>query len=364
MIKNTLSLFKTAKWELLTYFLLTGAVSALALYMGYWNGYIRVTDTHVWLLYILSILIATAVIGYIAGIRIQRRIDMLDLNMLQVTKGNLSVRMPETGDRSFARVYHEFNTMMDAMEKKMRLLQRFGEQEVLEKEQSAERAVLEERRRLARDLHDTVSQQLFAIHMSASALPKVLEASPEQGKQVMDQLISISQSAQKQMRALIAQLRPVELQGKCLAEALDGWFPDYCRQNGLKGIKELDLQGDLSEAIEHQLFLIIQEAMANIVKHADARLVSLFLREGERHVSMSLSDDGQGFQQSETRQGSYGLMTMRERAEKLGGQVAIVSKPGAGTTIRVHIPIYKDEQAEVLDRNHDIPESGEEPRKE
>ena len=85
---------------------------------------------------------------------------------------------------------------------------------MIEKEQASERAVLEERRRMARDLHDTVSQQLFAIHMSASSLPKLLEMNPEHGNKVLDQLIQMSHIAQRQMRGLIAQLRPVELEGR------------------------------------------------------------------------------------------------------------------------------------------------------
>lgn len=202
----------------------------------------------------------------------------------------------------------------------MRLLQRLGEQEVIEKEQASERAVLEERKRMARDLHDTVSQQLFAMHMSASSLPRLLEMNPEHGGKVLDQLIQMSHIAQRQMRGLIAQLRPVELEGRDLTAALDSWFPDYCRQNGLKGVKELELDGGISDAIEHQLFLVIQEAVANVVKHAEAGVVSLSIRESEHQISMSISDDGQGFLQQAERPGSYGLSTMRERAEKLGGK--------------------------------------------
>ncbi|ASA26178.1 sensor histidine kinase [Paenibacillus donghaensis] len=325
---------------LMVYFLLSGGVTAGMLYAGACLGFIEVADSRMWLYLCLIIVLFAVVVGYMAGQRIQRRIDDLDLNMLQVAKGNLSVRMANSEDQSFARVYHEFNMMMDTVENKMQILQRLGEQEVIEKEQAAESAVLEERRRMARDLHDTVSQQLFAIHMSASSLPKVLERNEEQGQTVMNQLITMSQMAQKQMRALIAQLRPVELEGRNLFEALEKWFPDYCRQNGLKGMKELELQGELSEAIEHQLFLIIQEAMANIVKHAGACLVSLSLREGRRQVVLSISDDGQGFEHVQQKQGSYGLITMRERAEKLGGQVEIISRKGAGTTIRVHIPKF------------------------
>ncbi|WP_042202931.1 sensor histidine kinase [Paenibacillus camerounensis] len=334
------TIFSNTKWLLLLYFLLSGGVAAGLVYMGTCLGYIEVVDYRMWLYLILGIVLFNIIVGYMAGQRIQRRIDHLDLNMLQVAKGNLSVRMPESDDQSFARVYHEFNMMMDTVENKMQILQRLGEQEVIEKEKAAESAVLEERRRMARDLHDTVSQQLFAIHMSASSLPKVLERNEQQGITVMQQLITMSQMAQKQMRALIAQLRPVELEGRNLFEALEKWFPDYCRQNGLKGVKELELQGELSEAIEHQLFLIIQESMANIVKHAGARVVSLSLREAPRQVVLSISDDGQGFEHVQHKQGSYGLTTMRERAEKLGGQVEIISRKGAGTTIRVHIPKF------------------------
>ncbi|WP_420488773.1 histidine kinase [Paenibacillus caui] len=337
-----MKVLKSTKWELLCYFLLTGVLTAGVLFAGNWAHYIEVTDSRIWIYYLMGILIFTVVIGYIAGQRIQRRIDVLHLSMLQVAKGNLAVRIPETLDLTFAGIYSEFNTMTEAVEKKMHLLQQLGEQEVTNKEQTAERAVLEERRRLARDLHDTVSQQLFAVHMAASSLPKILEIQPDQGREVMEQLIQMSNTAQKQMRALIAQLRPMELVGKSLAEALDQWFPDYCRQNGLKGVKDLDLQGKLSEAIEHQLFLIIQEAMANIVKHSGAHLVSLALNESARQVVLSVSDDGQGFSSSLHKQGSYGLMTMRERAEKLGGQAEIISKPGAGTTIRIHIPKFEE----------------------
>lgn len=340
-----IGILKNTKWMLMLHYLLIGAALGLFLYMADQEGYLHISNSRFWWIYGAGMVLLTGIAGYIASRRVLRPLDHLYLNMLQVAKGNLTVRMPTAEDGSFARVYAEFNSMTEAIEKKMKLLQRLGEQEVLQKEVAAEAAVLEERRRMARDLHDTVSQQLFAIHMSASSLPGVLKRNPQQGERVMEQLISMSQTAQKQMRALIAQLRPVELDGKTLAEALERWFPDYCRQNGLKGIKDVELSGGVSDAIEHQLFLIIQEAVANIVKHANAKLVSLSLREEEKRVVLSISDDGSGFDGSMQRQGSYGLTTMRERAEKLGGQVDIISRPGAGTTVRVHIPLFTMEES-------------------
>jgi NarL family two-component system sensor histidine kinase LiaS len=157
----------------------------------------------------------------------------------------------------------------------------------------------------------------------------------------MEQLIVMSTAAQKQMRGLIAQLRPMELQGRTLAEALDRWFPDYCRQNGLQGTLDIRLNSRLTEAKEHQMFLIIQEAMANVVKHAGAKEVSLTLGETENRVSLQIEDDGAGFRSEQVRQGSYGLSTMRERAQKLGGEAEIVSKSGAGTTVKIWFPNFE-----------------------
>ncbi|GGN92245.1 sensor histidine kinase [Saccharibacillus kuerlensis] len=340
------NLLKNTKWELLFYFLLSGGILAALLYWSSLYGFVQVFPRQIWLFYLLASVLVAVITGYIAGQRIQRRIDVLHYSMLQVSQGNLSLRLGDTEDQSFARVYREFNVMMDSIENKTKLLQKLGENEAVGKEQLIESAVREERRRMARDLHDSVSQQMFAIHMSAASLPKVLERNPAAAEPVMQQLIQMSNLAQRQMRALITQLRPVELEGTELPEALDRWFPDYCIQNGLKGVQDVELCDELSEAIEQQLFLIVQEAMANIVKHAQASMVSLSLRENERQVLLSISDDGRGFSGgAPQKQGSYGLMTMRERAEKLGGRAEILSKPGAGTTVRIHIPKFTEGKA-------------------
>ncbi|SEO20489.1 sensor histidine kinase [Paenibacillus sp. OV219] len=330
-------LFRNSKWDMILLFLASSTISVLAWQLGAeWTN-----EGHSKLLWIgvaVVFLLISAVFGYWAAQRIQRQIDLLVLGLKQTAHGNYSTRLPEVGLLTPA--YREFNDMLESLDEKMQWIQSSGEDQVMRETASNEAAVLEERRRLARDLHDTVSQQLFAIHMSASSLPKLLELNAERAGDVMSQLISMSSLAQKQMRGFIAQLRPMELEGRSLQEALDKWFPDYCRQNGLQGVLEWRVKEKLSEAKEHQLFLIVQEAMANIVKHAGAQTALLTVAETERQIVMTLQDDGAGFRADQVKRGSYGLSTMRERANKLGGDTSIISKPGSGTRVRVTLPNY------------------------
>jgi len=332
-------LVRSSKWEWTVYAAVSAAVWLALLYIDRTRAPGRETQ---WLAgWAAALLLLHLASAYLLGRRMQRRLDQLQLAMKQASAHNWQVRLPELKGDAFAEAYGEFNRMAASLEARMKLLQKLGEQKVMEEAPTQEAAVLEERRRLARDLHDSVSQQLFALHMAASSLPKLMEQNPQQGAKVMEQLIVMSSAAQKQMRGLIAQLRPMELQGKTLCEALDRWFPDYCRQNGLQGTLDVRVEGTLGEAKEHQMFLIIQEAMANVVKHARAREVRLTLGETGNRILLQIEDDGTGFRAEQVRPGSFGLSTMRERAQKLGGEAEIVSKPGAGTLVKIWFPNFE-----------------------
>lgn len=337
-----LRLVRNSKWDTAIY---TGVGTLVLMILLYFGGVIftdNAPDLEVWLEWTVVLLVVQMIVAYIFGHRNQRRLDQLQLAFKQATAGNWDTRLPDLGMDAFAGVYLEFNRMLAKIEDRLKLLQRLGERDITEEASSKEAAVLEERKRLARDLHDTVSQQLFALHMSASSLPKLLEKDSEQAAKLMQQLIEMSSSAQRQMRGLIAQLRPMELQGRTLTEALERWFPDYCRHNGLQGTLDIQLVGPLSEPKEHQLFLVIQEAMANVVKHAKADSVRLYLGETARQITLQVEDDGTGFTTGHVREGAYGLSTMRERALRLGGEAEIVTKQGSGTRVRVWLPKFDD----------------------
>lgn len=345
-----IKLVTNSKWRSSIYTGLATLVLMIVLYSCWSIVSDERPDVELWLSWTAGLLLVQIVISYRFGQQTQRKLDQLQLVMKQVSAGNWNARLPELQQDAFSDVYHDFNRMLEQLEARLKLLQQLGERDILAEATSQEAAVLEERRRLARDLHDTVSQQLFAMHMSASSLPKLVEINEEHARKVMDQLIAMSSSAQRQMRGLIAQLRPMELQGRTLGEAIERWFPDYCRQNGLQGTSEVQLKGRLSEAMEHQLFLIIQEAMANVVKHAEAQTVRLYLGETDRQIALHIEDNGLGFRGEQVRAGAYGLSTMRERAQKLGGEAEIVSKPGAGTRVRVWFPKFSSDKTNTAEQ--------------
>jgi NarL family two-component system sensor histidine kinase LiaS len=330
------------KWRLPIFFFISTCITIGVGIEGYIyiNHHYELPQAPMWTILAIILALISLFIGYVAATMYQRKLDVLHLAVMQVAKGNLSSRIDVIGTDSFDTVYEDFNDMTDWVEGKMRILQRLGEESVMQQMHSNEAAVLEERKRLARDLHDTVSQQLFAIHMSSASLQKMLISRPEMAAGVVEQLVTMSQHAQKQMRGLIAQLRPLELEDKSLADALDLWFPVYCSQNGLQGKLDLQFHSQFSEALEHQLFLIIQEGMANVVKHAKAIHVSLSLYETDHQYLLQITDDGLGFDQPKTQPTSYGLASMKERAQKLGGSGEVISRSGSGTSVKISIPKF------------------------
>lgn len=268
----------------------------------------------------------------------KEKFERVELAIKSAARGNYHARIEYKNDDQYSHIYEQYNELMEETEQKLSYLQVLGEQRVKQEATTIETAVHEERKRLARDLHDTVSQQLFAIQMSAASLQKLYGRDEQATIKVMEQLVTMSTTAQTQMRKLIAHLRPMELVNQTLSNALMKWFPDYCRQNQIQGHLDNRLENNLSEAKEHQIFMIIQEAMANIVKHARCTNCFLTLFETDSQIQIEIKDDGIGFDVNIPNTNSYGLITMRERAKKLGGNTEIMSKHLRGTVVKIAIP--------------------------
>lgn len=202
------------------------------------------------------------------------------------------------------------------------------------------RTAQEERRRLARELHDSITQSLYSMTLLARAWTMTVhEATSEDLTNWFHQIEEISLQSLKEMRLLIYQLRSPQLDQQGLAEALRLRLEAVEERTGIKIHLDADhYQRILSSMVEPQLYAIAQEALNNALRHAGASLLSVVLCNDEAHgVLLEVSDNGRGFLTTIPSAG-LGLITMRERAEAIGGELHVASAPGHGTVVRVTVP--------------------------
>jgi len=202
-----------------------------------------------------------------------------------------------------------------------------------------EQAIAAERNRLARDLHDSVTQSLYSLTLLAEAGRRMIAARDMlqiEGNQA--RLGDIAQQALQEMRLLVYELRPSALESEGLVGALEQRLETVERRAGIQARFEVQGERALTPDLEQELYHIAQEALNNALKHAYASTVKLTLRCVGESVVLEVSDNGQGFDpKAQGDHGGLGLVGMRERARRIGGQLTIQSAPGEGTTITVEV---------------------------
>ncbi len=207
-------------------------------------------------------------------------------------------------------------------------------------EQAQRLAVVEERQRLARELHDSVTQALYGTTLYAEAAARQLATGDvELVADHLRELRDTAQEALREMRLLIFELRPSILDSEGLVTALRARLEAVEERAGLEVLLQVEGQGTVPPEIEEGLYRIAQEALNNALKHACAGRVSVSLDRGEEMVVLEIVDDGAGFDPSTAVEGGgLGLDGMIERAAKMGGELTLDSEPGAGTRVRVEVP--------------------------
>ena len=207
-------------------------------------------------------------------------------------------------------------------------------------EQAQELAALQERQRLARELHDSVSQALYGISLWAHTVREALESSePEQAEAAIEDVLTLAEAGLAEMHALIFELRPESLETEGLVAALTKQVEALRARYKLTVEANLVDEPDLSLEKKEALYRIAQEALHNIVKHARASNVVLRLARQEREVFLEVCDNGKGFDPTGPFPGHLGVRSMRERVTKIGGTLTIESAPGQGTCIHVQVPL-------------------------
>ena len=198
-----------------------------------------------------------------------------------------------------------------------------------------ELAVLEERQRLARNLHDAVNQSLFSAGLIAEVLPRLWDRDQAEARQSLEDLRRLTRGAMAEMRSLLAELRPSTL--------TDSDLGDLLRQlgNALKGRTNLPVAVSVSgkfvlpAEVQIAFYRVCQEGLNNIAKHAKASQVEIDLKQDKAAVELRVRDNGKGFDTEQTFSGHYGQSMMRERAEAVGALLTVTSQPGHGTEITI-----------------------------
>jgi signal transduction histidine kinase len=207
-------------------------------------------------------------------------------------------------------------------------------------ERSRELTVIEERNRLARELHDAVNQTLFSVSLTADAAALLVETEPEKAKEQLGEVRELVRSAMAEMRSLIFELRPADVASDGLVATLHKHVDVLRRVYGAN--IELDLDGGREPRLENEreVFRIVQEALANALKHSGAEHVRVRLRANRGRLLVAVEDDGAGFDpEGPQARRRLGLISMRERAEAIGGALEVRSAPGAGTTVEMEIQL-------------------------
>ena len=200
-------------------------------------------------------------------------------------------------------------------------------------------ARLEERTRIAREIHDTLAQDLTAIVLHVEGALTQIERDPARARERLERALATARDGLEEARRSVLDLRTVPPAGKPLTEALGALGRAFTSETGVRVLVRAEGVPDLPLRAEAELYRIAGEALANVRRHAHAHQVELVLHGRPGGVELLVRDDGRGFDQKAPRDGRHGIAGMRERAKLLGGSLRVESRPGRGTRIAARIPV-------------------------
>jgi two-component system, NarL family, sensor histidine kinase LiaS len=282
--------------------------------------------------------------GYSVANGIKKRMEVLIESTLRFERGSISSSIPDLGQDEIGQLGRLLNEVTERFSSQVASLQRLSTHNAELMDQARQAAVIEERNRLARELHDAVSQQLFAISMTMAAVKRTLLQNPEKAARQVELVEEMAAAAQLEMRALLLQLRPAHLEGKTLRQGMEELLLELQGKHLLEFTWSLEDLPHLPKGIEDHLFRILQESISNILRHAKAHRVEIKLAVIQSHLRLKIEDDGIGFSEQALAQtsSSYGIHMMRERVAEIGGALTFSSAPGKGTMIEVTVPLISN----------------------
>ncbi|WP_409253353.1 histidine kinase [Bacillus sp. SCS-153A] len=280
--------------------------------------------------------------GFKTGGSFRGRLDDISTFVSVLRSGRFSARLNDGKQDELGILTDELNQLAVYIQEQVKSLQRLADEKSELADQAHQAAVMEERHRLARDLHDSVSQQLFALNMLSSAAVRTVQKKPKEAEPILKQTAEIASKAQGEMRALLLHLRPIDLKGESLSDGLKKLIQELKEKTPIEIMAEFEYLEGLTKGAEAHLFRIVQEGLSNILRHAEATQIKISTKKIDSSLNLYISDNGKGFNVNQHKMTSYGLQTMRERCEEIGGVFQIRSKEKEGTYINIRIPLREE----------------------
>lgn len=270
---------------------------------------------------------------------IHQKSEEISASLLEIEQGNYELNVLGVKQKDdFLSIWHRIDGISQRLQDQAKVHQKLASERVESNSQLKEEVLTKERNRLARELHDSVSQQLFAATMLLSAINQNPDPTSETAIKQRRLVEGIINEAQSEMRALLLHLRPIQLEGKSLKSGMEEILSELTSKLPIEVIWNIqDVR--LDKGMEDHLFRIVQEAVSNTLRHAKASLLEVTLKQINQVVFLKIMDNGQGFNVNKQNTGSYGLSNMKERASEIGGSVKIISILGKGSSIEVKVPI-------------------------
>lgn len=273
---------------------------------------------------ILLAIFVSAVFGFITARWLESRLDHLRQATKAWGEGDFKVRVHDENQDEISQFGQQLNQMAAEMESLLHTRQ--------------ELAALEERNQLARDLHDSVKQQLAAASLQIGAAQAQIERDPVAARQAIQQAKTLTIQAQSELTGIILELRPAALHEKSLAEAIRTYLRQWSQQSGVQSSFSSEVLTSLPVNEELALFRVAQEALANVARHSQASQVDVRLN-GGKTIELSIVDNGRGFDPSLVSSRGFGLKSMSDRLTALGGSLEISSRPGEGSRVTARLPV-------------------------
>lgn len=266
-----------------------------------------------------------AIFGWVVSRGLRKRLVNLSAASQAWSQGDFAVAPRDTSGDEIGELTRNLNRMAEQLQSLLHTRD--------------ELARMEERNRLARDLHDTVKQQTYAARMQLTAAKNLLQTNPQAVAEHLDAALALNRETQQELKLIIEELRPAALQGKGLVGAMKEYAERWQAHTGIHVETFVDGERALPLEVEQVLYRVLQEALSNIARHAEAETVNIHLSMSPELVALMIADNGRGFDVNAVSPNSYGLAGMQGRLAEIGGTLEVQSTLSVGTTLTAEVKL-------------------------